>query len=211
MSINRYPRAKQPRDVRPDTSRRSRSRPTDWGAGRGPSCVRQPLDLLRQRASAGHRGRSHSVEPGHGWCARPSRARRLFPSVPLVEHDSQGCRPHAPQSLAQRGGRGLAPGLGEGDSRLRLGRAARDGSPHVIQPEVRGAEPVMLFPIVFGLSMDYEVFLISRIHEEWTHTRHAKRPVREGPAVAGRVITPAPTIMIRVFLAFVSGGDRGIS
>ena len=70
--------------------------------------------------------------------------------------------------------------------------------------------PVMLFAIVFGLSMDYEVFLISRIHEEWTHTRHAKRAVGEGLAVTGRVITAAATIMICVFLSFVTGDDRGI-
>jgi len=70
--------------------------------------------------------------------------------------------------------------------------------------------PVMLFAIVFGLSMDYEVFLISRIHEEWTHRRDAKRAVREGLGVTGRVITAAATIMICVFLSFVTGDDRGI-
>jgi RND superfamily putative drug exporter len=70
--------------------------------------------------------------------------------------------------------------------------------------------PVMLFAIVFGLSMDYEVFLISRIHEEWTHRRNAKRAVGEGLTVTGRVITAAATIMICVFLSFVTGDDRGI-
>jgi RND superfamily putative drug exporter len=70
--------------------------------------------------------------------------------------------------------------------------------------------PVMLFAIVFGLSMDYEVFLISRIHEEWTHRRNAKEAVSEGLAVTGRVITAAATIMICVFLSFVTGDDRGI-
>ena len=70
--------------------------------------------------------------------------------------------------------------------------------------------PVMLFAIVFGLSMDYEVFLISRIHEEWTHRRNAKKAVGEGLAVTGRVITAAATIMICVFLSFVTGDDRGI-
>jgi RND superfamily putative drug exporter len=70
--------------------------------------------------------------------------------------------------------------------------------------------PVMLFAIVFGLSMDYEVFLISRIHEEWTHRRNAKRAVGEGLALTGRVITAAATIMICVFLSFVTGDDRGI-
>jgi putative drug exporter of the RND superfamily len=70
--------------------------------------------------------------------------------------------------------------------------------------------PVMLFAIVFGLSMDYEVFLVSRIHEEWTRRRNAKQAVGEGLAVTGRVITAAATIMICVFLSFVTGDDRGI-
>jgi RND superfamily putative drug exporter len=70
--------------------------------------------------------------------------------------------------------------------------------------------PVMLFAIVFGLSMDYEVFLVSRIHEEWTRRRDATRAVGEGLAVTGRVITAAATIMICVFLSFVLGDDRAI-
>jgi RND superfamily putative drug exporter len=68
--------------------------------------------------------------------------------------------------------------------------------------------PVMLFAIVFGLSMDYEVFLVSRIHEEWTHTHDAHRAARQGLASTGRVITAAATIMICVFLSFVVGGER---
>jgi RND superfamily putative drug exporter len=78
---------------------------------------------------------------------------------------------------------------------------------------VRGAPiqafiPVMLFAIVFGLSMDYEVFLVSRIHEEWSHTGDARYAVRHGLASTGRVITAAATIMICVFLSFVLGGER---
>jgi putative drug exporter of the RND superfamily len=68
--------------------------------------------------------------------------------------------------------------------------------------------PVMLFAIVFGLSMDYEVFLVSRIHEEWTQTREAHRAVTHALASTGRVITAAATIMICVFLSFVVGGER---
>jgi putative drug exporter of the RND superfamily len=68
--------------------------------------------------------------------------------------------------------------------------------------------PVMLFAIVFGLSMDYEVFLVSRIHEEWTRTRDAHQAARQGLASTGRVITAAATIMICVFLSFVVGGER---
>lgn len=63
--------------------------------------------------------------------------------------------------------------------------------------------PVMLFAIVFGLSMDYEVFLVSRIHEEWTHRRDASAAVVRGLGTTGRVITAAATIMVCVFLSFV--------
>jgi putative drug exporter of the RND superfamily len=70
--------------------------------------------------------------------------------------------------------------------------------------------PVMLFAIVFGLSMDYEVFLVSRIREEWTKRRDASEAVVHGMASTGRVITAAATIMICVFLSFVFGGDRSI-
>ena len=68
--------------------------------------------------------------------------------------------------------------------------------------------PVLLFAIVFGLSMDYEVFLVSRIHEEWTRTRDPHRAVGHALASTGRVITAAATIMICVFLSFVAGGER---
>jgi putative drug exporter of the RND superfamily len=68
--------------------------------------------------------------------------------------------------------------------------------------------PVLLFAIVFGLSMDYEVFLVSRIHEEWTRTRDPHKAVGHALASTGRVITAAATIMICVFLSFVAGGER---
>jgi RND superfamily putative drug exporter len=70
--------------------------------------------------------------------------------------------------------------------------------------------PVMLFAIVFGLSMDYEVFLVSRIHEEWIRRRDPSRAVTDGLATTGRVITAAATIMICVFLAFVLGPHRQV-
>jgi putative drug exporter of the RND superfamily len=69
---------------------------------------------------------------------------------------------------------------------------------------------VTLFAIVFGLSMDYEVFLVSRIHEEWTKGRDASRAVVNGMASTGRVITAAATIMVCVFLSFVFGPERDI-
>jgi RND superfamily putative drug exporter len=70
--------------------------------------------------------------------------------------------------------------------------------------------PVMLFAILFGLSMDYQVFLVSRMHEEWIHTGDNKRAVTVGQAETGRVITAAASIMIVVFMAFVFAGQRVI-
>jgi putative drug exporter of the RND superfamily len=68
--------------------------------------------------------------------------------------------------------------------------------------------PVFLFSIVFGLSMDYEVFLMSRIHEEWEHKRDATEAVTRGLALTGRVITAAAAIMVTVFASFMIGEDR---
>jgi RND superfamily putative drug exporter len=68
--------------------------------------------------------------------------------------------------------------------------------------------PVMIFAIVFGLSMDYEMFLVSRIHEEWRATKDARAAVREGLATTGSVITAAAAIMIVVFGAFLLSPDR---
>ena len=68
--------------------------------------------------------------------------------------------------------------------------------------------PVMVFAIVFGLSMDYEVFLVSRIHEEWQHRGDASAAVREGLARTGRVITAAAAVMVAVFASFAAGDDR---
>src|SRR5207248_5098642 len=62
--------------------------------------------------------------------------------------------------------------------------------------------PVIVFAIVFGLSMDYEVFLVSRIHEEWTHGADHSAAVREGLVRTGRVITAAAAVMVVVFLSF---------
>ncbi|HTY96561.1 MAG TPA: MMPL family transporter [Solirubrobacteraceae bacterium] len=70
--------------------------------------------------------------------------------------------------------------------------------------------PVMVFAIVFGLSMDYEVFLVSRIHEEWTHGADASSAVREGLIRTGRVITAAAAVMVVVFASFIGGGERVI-
>jgi RND superfamily putative drug exporter len=68
--------------------------------------------------------------------------------------------------------------------------------------------PVMVFAIVFGLSMDYEIFLMSRIHEEWEHTGDPHQSVGRGLATTGKVITAAASIMIVVFASFALGDDR---
>ena len=78
----------------------------------------------------------------------------------------------------------------------------------VQQGPIESFIPVMLFAIVFGLSMDYEVFLVSRMHERWTHTREHSRAVAEGLALTGRVVTAAAAIMVCVFLSFMLGENR---
>ncbi|MGH9096488.1 MAG: MMPL family transporter, partial [Acidimicrobiales bacterium] len=70
--------------------------------------------------------------------------------------------------------------------------------------------PVMLFAILFGLSMDYEVFLVSRIHEEWVKCGDSREAVRKGLAATGKTITAAALIMILVFGSFMFGGQRVI-
>jgi RND superfamily putative drug exporter len=67
--------------------------------------------------------------------------------------------------------------------------------------------PVMMFAILFGLSMDYEIFLLTRIHEEWLHTGDNKLAVRNGLAATGKTITAAALIMVLVFASFILGGQ----
>ena len=67
--------------------------------------------------------------------------------------------------------------------------------------------PVMMFAILFGLSMDYEVFLLSRVREEYLSHGDTARAVAEGLAKTARVITAAAAIMVVVFLSFVSSGE----
>jgi RND superfamily putative drug exporter len=68
--------------------------------------------------------------------------------------------------------------------------------------------PVMGFAIIFGLSMDYEVFLISRVHEEWQARGDATAAIREGLAHTGRVITAAALVMVAVFGSFAFSSSR---
>jgi RND superfamily putative drug exporter len=67
--------------------------------------------------------------------------------------------------------------------------------------------PVMMFAILFGLSMDYEVFLVTRIYEEWHRTGDNRLAVTRGLAATGRTITAAAAIMILVFGSFILGGQ----
>ncbi|MFI1015570.1 MMPL family transporter [Streptomyces sp. NPDC020965] len=90
---------------------------------------------------------------------------------------------------------------GWGSELLGLGRAGP------IEPFL----PVIMVSVLFGLSMDYQVFLVSRMYEEWLATGDNRRAVRVGLAETSRVINSAAVIMISVFLAFVLTGDRVIA
>jgi len=68
--------------------------------------------------------------------------------------------------------------------------------------------PVMIFAIAFGLSMDYEVFLLARMHEAWEATRDPQAAIREGMAATGRVVTAAAAIMVVVFASFLLDPSR---
>ncbi|MGV9273121.1 MMPL family transporter [Streptomyces griseosporeus] len=63
--------------------------------------------------------------------------------------------------------------------------------------------PMMMFAIIFGLSMDYEIFLLSRVHENWMRTKDAKDSVAHALEITARVITCAALIMVSVFAAFI--------
>jgi putative drug exporter of the RND superfamily len=67
--------------------------------------------------------------------------------------------------------------------------------------------PLMMFAILFGLSMDYEVFLMTHIREAWQHTHDNRQAVISGIGTTGRVITSAALIMVSVFFAFIINGD----
>ena len=67
--------------------------------------------------------------------------------------------------------------------------------------------PLMMFAILFGLSMDYEVFLMTHIKEAWERTHDNTKAVVDGVAHTGRVITSAALIMVSVFFAFIINGD----
>ena len=70
--------------------------------------------------------------------------------------------------------------------------------------------PVFVFAILFGLSMDYEVFLVSRMYEEWHRRRDNTAAITHGLAATGRTITTAAAVMVVVFFAFILAGARNI-
>jgi putative drug exporter of the RND superfamily len=70
--------------------------------------------------------------------------------------------------------------------------------------------PILMFAVLFGLSMDYEVFLVSRMQEEWLKLRDNSAAVDRGQAITGKIITAAAAIMIVVFSSFVVTTDRTI-
>ncbi len=70
--------------------------------------------------------------------------------------------------------------------------------------------PIMVFAILFGLSMDYQVFLVTRMREEWDHTRDNAAAVRRGLAGSGKVVVIAAAIMSSVFLAFIPTPENTI-
>ncbi|MFD0634995.1 MMPL family transporter [Catenulispora yoronensis] len=76
---------------------------------------------------------------------------------------------------------------------------------------VEGYLPGLVLAILFGLSMDYQVFLVSRMAEEWSHSRDNARAVIVGQTDTARVITAAAAIMIAVFLTFVFFGQVNIA
>jgi len=85
-----------------------------------------------------------------------------------------------------------------------LGPGIGNGATAPVDPWI----PLMLFALLFGFSMDYQVFLLSRIREQWLGGASASDAVAGGLAATGRVITSAAAIMICVFAAFVAGDLR---
>jgi RND superfamily putative drug exporter len=118
----------------------------------------------------------------------------VFRSV-LGAAQGGGDEPAEHRRLVRRGGRDLPAGWLGGV--IGIDRTA----------PIQAFLPVMVFAIVFGLSMDYEVFLMSRIHEEWVRRHDPSEAVARGIANTGRVITAAATIMVCVFASFALGDD----
>jgi uncharacterized membrane protein YdfJ with MMPL/SSD domain len=80
----------------------------------------------------------------------------------------------------------------------------------ISSPQIEGWIPVFLFAMLFGLSMDYEVFLVSRMREEWDATHDNERAVALGLAKTGRIVTAAGWVMVAAFMGFVAGSIVGL-
>jgi putative drug exporter of the RND superfamily len=76
--------------------------------------------------------------------------------------------------------------------------------------QIEGWIPVFIFAMVFGLSMDYEVFLVSRMREEWDHGASNENAIVEGLAKTGRIVTAAGIVMFAAFMGFVAGSIVGL-
>ena len=77
-------------------------------------------------------------------------------------------------------------------------------------PQIEGWIPVFIFAMIFGLSMDYEVFLVSRMREEWDAGRTNEEAVSRGLALTGRIVTAAGLVMFSAFMGFVAGSIVGL-
>jgi RND superfamily putative drug exporter len=77
-------------------------------------------------------------------------------------------------------------------------------------PQIEGWIPIFLFAMLFGLSMDYEVFLVSRMREEWDESHDNERAVALGLERTGRIITAAAVIMVAAFCGFMAGSIVGL-
>jgi len=76
--------------------------------------------------------------------------------------------------------------------------------------QIEGWIPIFLFAVLFGLSMDYEVFLLSRIREEWDRRHDNEHAIAYGLEHTGRIITAAAIIMIAAFAGFIAGSFVGL-
>jgi RND superfamily putative drug exporter len=76
--------------------------------------------------------------------------------------------------------------------------------------QVEGWIPIFLFAMLFGLSMDYEVFLVSRMREEWDAGRDNRDAVAHGLERTGRIVTAAAAVMVAAFAGFVAGRIVGL-
>ena len=149
---------------------------------------------VRRRLPRHHLWRLPLARAGGAAVDLPAAGARL----PLAAAAAEGDRPEP--SLHRSRVRDPRP-------RVQAGRR-RAVRPHAVRSD-RGWIPVFLFAMLFGLSMDYEVFLVSRMREEWDATKDNEAAVRQGLAKTGRLVTAAGLIMVAAFMGFVAGSIVG--